>query len=377
MSPDRKAESKYFASACDFSTPASRVELVAISVESVAERAGVSASTVSRALRSVPGVSLKTRKRVQEAAEELGYTASPAASRLATGRTMTVAIVVPVLAKWFFGKAVAAATHTLRDAGYDVLLFELSTPEQRERFFGAPRLHGRSDGVLIMALQPGREELGSLASQGQAVALLGAEGHGIGSVSVDDVAAGRDAARHLLNLGHERVAFIGIRNEEGSNLGGVPPRQRLIGYREALGEAGLAQEDVLEQFEENSVAGGAAAMARLLVAARAPTAAFVASDEMAFGALMVLRRAGLDVPRDFSVLGFDNHELCEVVGLTTMDHDVAEQGQEAARLLLDAMNGQQPKALNRPARLVIRESTAPPLALRKTSRTLPDQPATS
>ncbi|UKA64561.1 LacI family DNA-binding transcriptional regulator [Arthrobacter sp. FW306-04-A] len=346
-----------------------------IGVESVAELAGVSVSTVSRALRAVPGVSSKTRKRVQEAAAELGYTASPAASRLATGRTMTVAIVVPVLAKWFFGKAIGAATHTLRDAGYDVLLYELTTPEQRERFFRAPRLNGRSDGVIIMALQPGREELESLASQGQAVALLGAEGHGIGSVSVDDVGAGRDAARHLLNLGHERIAFIGIRDEEDSNLGGVPPLQRLIGYRGALGEAGLAQEDVLEQFDVNSVAGGAAAMSRLLVAAHAPTAVFVASDEMAFGALMVLRRAGLDVPRDFSVLGFDNHELCEVVGLTTMDHDVDEQGQEAARLLLDAMNGRQPRALNRPATLVIRESTAPPQALRKPSHTLPDQPA--
>ncbi len=336
----------------------------------------MSVSTVSRALRSVPGVSSKTRKRVQEAAEELGYSASPAASRLATGRTMTVAIVVPVLAKWFFGKTIGAATQELRDAGYDVLLYELATPEQRERFFGSPRLHGRSDGVIIMALQPGKKELESLASQGQAVALLGAEGPGIGSVSVDNVGAGRDAVRHLLNLGHERVAFIGIRDEENSNLGGVPPRQRLIGYREALVEAGLAREDILEQFDENSVAGGAAAMSRLLVAARAPTAAFVASDEMAFGALMVLRRAGLEVPRDFSVLGFDNHELCEVVGLTTMDHDVAGQGQEAARFLLDAMNGGQPKALSRPARLVVRESTAPPRSLRKNSTAPPDLPAT-
>ncbi|MGO4583760.1 LacI family DNA-binding transcriptional regulator [Arthrobacter sp. 2RAF6] len=347
-----------------------------ISVESVAERAGVSVSTVSRALRSVPGVSSKTRKRVQEVAAELGYTASPAASRLATGRTMTVAIVVPVLAKWFFGKTIGAATQELRDAGYDVLLYELATPGQRERFFGSPRLHGRSDGVIIMALQPGRKELESLASQGQTVALLGAEGSGIGSVSVDNVGAGRDAVRHLLNLGHERVAFIGIRDEENSNLGGVPPRQRLIGYREALVEAGLAREDILEQFDENSVAGGAAAMSRLLVAARTPTAAFVASDEMAFGAVMVLRKAGLDVPRDFSVLGFDNHELCEVVGLTTMDHDVAGQGQEAARLLLDTMNGAYPKALSRPARLVIRESTAPPRALRKNSTAPPELPAT-
>jgi DNA-binding LacI/PurR family transcriptional regulator len=205
------------------------------------------------------------------------------------------------------------------------------------------------------------------------VALLGAESPGAGSVSVDNVGAGQAAVRHLLNLGHKRIAFIGIRDEEGSNLGGVPPLQRLMGYREALAEAGLAQEDVLEQFDENSVAGGAAAMSRLLVAEQVPTAAFVASDEMAFGVLKVLRKAGLDVPRDFSVLGFDNHELCDVVDLTTMDHEVAEQGQDAARILLDILNGRPPAALVRPARLVVRETTAPPRALRSTAST-PDSP---
>ncbi|WP_284754997.1 LacI family DNA-binding transcriptional regulator [Arthrobacter sp. efr-133-R2A-120] len=344
-----------------------------VSVESVAEMAGVSVSTVSRALRSVPGVSAATRKRVQEAADELGYSASPAASRLATGRTMTVGIVVPILAKWFFGKVIGEATHTLREGGFDVLLFELATPGQRERFFGGAHLHGRTDGVIIMALQPTKDELESLTSQGQAVALLGAEAQGIGSVSVDNVGAGRAAVRHLLNLGHERIAFIGIRDEEGSNLGGVPPLQRLVGYREALSEVGLPRDSKLEQLDENSVAGGAAAMSRLLVAEQVPTAAFVASDEMAFGVLKVLRKAGLDVPRDFSVLGFDNHELCDVVDLTTMDHEVAEQGQDAARILLDILNGRPPATLVFPARLVVRETTAPPRALRSTAR-IPDSP---
>jgi DNA-binding LacI/PurR family transcriptional regulator len=310
---------------------------------------------------------------VQNAARELGYSASPAASRLATGRTHAVGIVVPVLAKWFFGKVIGEAAQTLREAGFDVLLFELATLAQRERFFGGAHLHGRTDGVIIMALQPTKDELESLTSQGQAVALLGAEAQGIGSVSVDNVGAGRSAVRHLLNLGHERIAFIGIRDEEGSNLGGVPPFQRLIGYREALSEVGLPRDSKLEQLDENSVAGGSAAMSRLLVAEQIPTAAFVASDEMAFGVLKVLRKAGLDVPRDFSVLGFDNHELCDVVDLTTMDHEVAEQGQDAARILLDILNGRPPATLVRPARLVVRETTAPPRTLRSTART-PDSP---
>ncbi|BAS07703.1 HTH-type transcriptional regulator RegA [Arthrobacter sp. Hiyo4] len=107
-------------------------------VERVAERAGVSISTVSRALRGVPGISAATRKRVQEAAETLGYAISPSASRLATGRTRTVAVVVPLLSKWFFAEVIAAAGRVLSREGYDVLLVELSTPDLRETFFAGP-----------------------------------------------------------------------------------------------------------------------------------------------------------------------------------------------------------------------------------------------
>lgn len=355
------------ASACVTDSDRTSMGLMVVGVELVAKRAGVSIATVSRALRAVPGVSAATRKRVQDAATELGYSASPAASRLATGRTMTVGIVVPVLAKWFFGKVVGEAAHALQEAGFDVLLHELATAGQRERFFGTGQLHGRTDGVIIVALQPSREELDSLVSQGQAVVLLGGQSEGVGSVSVDNVGAGRAAVRHLLNLGHQRIAFIGIRDEEGSNLGGVPPLERLMGYRQALAEAGLDARDDLVQFDENSVDGGAAAISRLLVTEVPATAAFVASDEMAFGVLKILRQAGLEVPGDFSVLGFDNHELCDVVGLTTMDHDVAGQGQDAARILLDTLHGELPTASSRHTRLVIRESTAPPRTLRALS----------
>ncbi|MDI2035611.1 HTH-type transcriptional repressor CytR [Paenarthrobacter nitroguajacolicus] len=295
---------------------------------------------------------------------ELGYFVSPAASRLATGKTKTVGIVVPVLAKWFFGKVIGEAAQALRQAGFDVLLFELSTPGQRSRFFASKHLSGRTDGILMIALQPSATELEALAGQGQAVALIGAFAPGLGSVSVDDVSAGRDAVRYLLNLGHERIAFIGILEKESTNLGGIPPKRRLAGYREALAEAGMPDRPTLKVFEENSVAGGASAMTRLLAAGRAPTAAFVVSDEMAFGALMVLRQAGLDIPGDFSVLGFDNHELAEVVGLTTMDHDVAQQGREGAAILLEAMGGSVPAIRTIPTRLVIRETTAPPHYLR-------------
>lgn len=277
---------------------------------------------------------------------------------------MTVAVVVPDVGKWFFGKVIGTATQTLRDAGYDVLLYELATAAQRSRFFTAPDLHGRTDGVVIMALQPTSAELGALGRQGQVVSLLGSIAPNASSVCVDDVEAGRTATRHLLNLGHRRIAFVGIEHDAGSTLGGIPPAHRLRGYREALAEAGLTADPAIEVFAPNTIAGGQYAASSLLSTALPPTAVVAASDELAFGALAVLRRAGLSVPTDLSVVGFDNHEFCDVVGLTSLDHDVARQGSTAAGLLLTALDGGVPQLVRVPARLVVRSSTAPPRMLR-------------
>ena len=329
-------------------------------VQAVADAAGVSVSTVSRALRGVPGISATTRKRVQEAAEELGYVASPSASRLATGRTQTVSVLVPLLSKWFFAEVIAAAGRVLSREDYDVLLTELSTTELRQKFFARPRLQGRSDAALLVAIQPTAEEIRALTDQGQAVALIGSEQEGASSIRVKDRDGGRAATRHLINLGHERIAFLGIHDTPGSPLGGVPPAERLLGYRDALTEAGLAVAREYECSVENTVASGAASTAGLLSLQHAPTALVAASDELAFGALSTLRGAGLSVPEDFSVVGYDNHELSAAIALTTMDHRVADQGRLAAEALVAVLSGGTPPTELINPRLVVRGSTAPP-----------------
>lgn len=302
---------------------------------------------------------------MRKAAEELGYASSPSASRLATGRTRTVAVVVPLLSKWFFAEVIAAAGRVLSQAGYDVLLVELSTPKLREEFFAGRRLHGRSDAVLVAALQLTQDELLALQGQGQAVALVGSEREGASSVKVEDRAGGRAATRHLLNLGHERIAFLGIGGTDGSPLGGVPPAERLRGYRDALAEAGLPGEPALEATVENTVDAGTAAMSVFLTLSEPPTAVVAASDELAFGAMAALRGAGLGVPGDFSVVGYDNHELAGAIGLTTMDHGVAEQGRLAAEAILGALSGAPASAGRIEPRLVVRGTTAPPRRLRR------------
>ena len=333
-----------------------------VSVRSVAERAGVSISSVSRALRDMPGLSEETRKRVRDAAAELGYVASPTASRLATGRTRTIAVVVPEMSKWFFAEVIGAAGRVLGSAGYDVLLTALPTPEQRAAFFGQRRLQGRTDGAIVVALQLTPDELGALTDQGQTISLVGSAVDGVSHVHVDDRAGGHLATRHLVNLGHTRIAFLGIATPAASTLGGVPPEQRRLGYLDVLGDAGIPLDPALEVLVENTLDAGAAAAASLLSLAEPPTAIVAASDELAFGVLKTVHAMGLSAPDDVSVIGYDDHAFAAAVGLTTIDHSVAGQGRIAAESLLAAIDGDADPVASGviEPRLVVRGTTAPP-----------------
>ncbi len=330
------------------------------SINDVARAAGVSASTVSRALRGRAGVSEEVRDRIVEVAANLGYTASRSASSLASGRTFTIGVVVPYVGRWFFGTVLDAAEHVFSAAGYDVLLYNLGSPETRKRFFTKLPVRKRVDAVLSLLI-PDEEETAALLSLGVPLATtVGAARPGFSVVGIDDRAGTEMAVRHLVNLGHRRIGMI-----EGASepLHWTTPIERRQGYLDVLAEAGIVHDPALEADGEYTVAGGERAMTRLLAAARPPTAVFAQSDEMAMGALRALRRHRLKVPDDVSVVGFDDHELAEVVGLTTVAQPVAGQGAEAARLLLrqlDEPAAELPEQVRMPIRLVLRETTAPP-----------------
>ncbi|MFD5276303.1 LacI family DNA-binding transcriptional regulator [Pseudarthrobacter sp. NPDC058362] len=306
-------------------------------IDEVAERAGVAASTVSRALRGLPGVSEGTRERIRQLASELGYQPLPSAARLATGVTGTVAVVVPDATKWFFGQVVSGAAGAVRAAGRDVLLFELGDGEGRRRFFIGGVLRGRADAVLVLSLKLSQAEVGMLRALDLPVVVLGQSSEFFGSVRVDERAAARAAVRHLLDLGHRSIAMIGIDDEAEVTAGSAAPPSRVAGYRQALLAAGITPAADCEQSAPNSVAGGRTAMRRLLAAPVPPTAVFVGSDEMAFGAMREAEAAGLEIPRDISFVGFDNHDFAPVMDLTTVDQDVRGQGAAAAELLVAAL----------------------------------------
>jgi DNA-binding LacI/PurR family transcriptional regulator len=332
------------------------------SIKDVARSVGVSTATVSRALRGLPRVSDETRDRVLKAAADLDYVASPSAAGLASGQTMAVGVVVPFVTRWFYAGVVQGAERLLREAGYDLLLYNLGGDrEARRRLFLTHLLRKRVDAVLVLSLTPTDDEIAALNSLDRPVAVVGASVPGWGGVRIDDDATARIAMRHLIDLGHERIGFIGGSLED--QLDFHAPLDRRQGYRGAMGEAGLQIDASWEAVGDFTVRGGLAAMRLLLEADPRPTAVFAASDEMAVGAVHAVREAGLRVPQDISVIGIDDHEMAEFFGLSTVAQPVHEQGQLAANLLLEALSdgegARRPRTLTVPTRLVVRTTTGP------------------
>ncbi|MGW4523393.1 LacI family DNA-binding transcriptional regulator [Amycolatopsis sp. NPDC004378] len=328
-------------------------------LDDVARHAGVSTATASRALRGLPRVSASTRARVASAAAELGYVISHSASSLASGRTGTVGMVVPYLGRWYFAQIISEVERVLRDAGVSVLLYNIGDNEGRTRFFSALPLKRRVDAVVVLSLPLSDVETDLLLGLDVPVVAVGIEEPGMDCIGIDDHAAALLAMRHLAGLGHREIAFIG----EGSPvpLGFTAPVRRLAAFRQVREELGCPADPAFEAGGHFTIAGGERAMSRLLGGTKRPTAVFAASDEMAFGALRALRRAGLRAPHDISVIGFDDHEMSDLLELSTVVQPVAEIGRLTGERVVARLGGDPSSRTSQvDTHLVLRGSTAPP-----------------
>lgn len=307
-----------------------------VTIEDVALAAGVSVATVSRALRDMPNVAESTRRRVRAAAEDLAYVVDPRASRLAVGRTATLAIAVPVLDAWYFAKVVAGIEALAHDAGFDVSLYVVPTDAQRERFLaGRGAWWGRCDAAVLVDIGMGPEEAERLLGEGATIVTVGTRTDCFSSVTIDEAGAAASAVQHLLELGHRDIGLIG--GEPHYDAGFVAPTERRSGVRSALSAAGLELNPRWDRSGGFSVQGGREAMAAMLVEPESPSAVFAMSDEMAFGAIDALGQLGRDCPDDVSIVGFDDHDIAEPFGLTTIRQRVDVLGANAARLAFRAL----------------------------------------
>jgi LacI family repressor for deo operon, udp, cdd, tsx, nupC, and nupG len=329
------------------------------SIEDVAKLAGVSIATVSRSLRGLPDVATATRDRVLAAAQELDYVASPFAARLASGRTATVGVVVPFVHRWYFAEVLGAVESVLHRAGFDLLLYNLGDEEGRQRFFTRMPVRKRVDAIVIASLVLTDDEAGALRELGVPVGMLGVDQPGLHSTRIDDEQGARDAVGHLVELGHRRIALIG--GDVSDPMRFTPPHHRRIGYLDALRLAGIEYEPALEILGYFTVDGGEVATRSLLELPSRPTALFAESDEMAYGAIRAIRRAGLRVPQDVAVIGFDDHASAELLDLSTVRQPVIDQAVELTTRLLAAITEPDPEPHVHvlPTELVVRGSTDP------------------
>jgi len=332
-------------------------------IADVAARAGVGASTVSRVLNDHPRVSAATRVRVLDAIVALDYRPSPLAQGLPRGRSHALGAVVPFFTHASAVERLRGVVAGLGDSRYDLVLYNVESPRQRDEQLASLTRRSRADGLLIVSLPPPADDLARLASAGVPVVLLDARGEGVPAVLTDDVEGGRIATRHLLSLGHERVAFVG--DDPANPFGFVSSSERERGYRESLAAAGLTV-DPDYVVHGPHVRGVARRLTEHLLALRhPPTAVFTASDTQALGVLEAARSAGRRVPEDLSVVGFDDIEVSRYARLTTVRQPLFESGRRAAGLLLEALAAEEPPPAvthQLDVELVVRSTTASPPA---------------
>lgn len=330
---------------------------MSITIRDVAQAAGVSTATVSRALRGLPHVDPETRERVRKVAADLDYVVSPSASRLASGRTGTIAVITPFIDRWFFSTLLSGISDVLQERDVDLLVYEVGDPGTSPGLPAERRLRGRVDGVIVVTLPTDAPRIADMLEIGLPTSFVGVRWPGVPSVCIDDAAAGRMATQHLINLGHERIGII-----SGRPLASTSQASRAEGYASAMAGAGLTPDPALEAFGYFTVSGGEAAMTSLLSQPKPPTAVFAMSDDMAFGAIRALQRHGIRPGSDIAIASIDGHELAELLDLTTVGQPVAQMGRMAAEALLARMvgdAGDSPDEMTVPTTLVVRGSTVP------------------
>lgn len=329
----------------------------------VARLARVSSGTVSRALANSPRVNEETKARVLGAAEVLHYAPNLAARSLSTGKTLSIAVVVPFFTRPSVSERLDGAVRVLAETAYDLIVHNVATPEQRTECFKRFSHRRQVDGVLIMSLAPSDDDVQRLRRSEVPIVFIDADHPGLRKahrIVVDDIAGGKVATEHLLGLGHTRIGFIG--NHIESPLYFHPTRDRYRGYCQAFEGAGLTprREYLLEDEYGRSQARRMATT--MLGLPEPPTAIFAASDTLAFGVIEAARNLGRRVPEDLSVIGYDDIEMAEVVGLTTVHQLLFESGKLGMTLLLDLLRAPRPNPICTllPTKLVVRRTTAPP-----------------
>ena len=319
-------------------------------------------ATVSRALRTPEKVTPHTREQVLAAVRALDYRPNLLARNFRSRRSFAVVVLVPNIANPFFSTVVRGIEQVAQQNGYAVLLGDTQGSAERENEYLGLVASNQADGIIQLSARLDQKALRKAWRKSGTPAIVNAcecvDDAFCPTVRIDNAGAAQRMTEHLLSLGHRRI--VAVLGPAGSPL----TRDRLNGYRAALRAAGIAREPALEIPGDFSLQSGSEAARRIVALKRAPTAAFCFNDEMAMGVLHGLGEAGIAVPQQMSVAGFDDIEFARFASppLTTMSQPMKQIGETAMRALLDLMNGKRLAPMQHvlQGELIVRESTAAP-----------------
>ena len=329
-------------------------------IRDVAKNAGVSVATVSRVINNSSTVSEQTAQKVHAVIEELDYSPSPIARRLSIGRTHTVGVIIPFLTLPSFVERLRGVESALAESEYDLVLFSADTPSKVDHYFNELSRRDRADGVIVISLHPDDTQVARFNNSQMPAVLLDAWHAELNSIIVDDVAGGYLATRHLIELGHTRIAYLSDYLDNPFNF--VAMRHRFQGYRQALDEAGIP---FLPGYHQQGELGGREAVPKakqLLLRSDRPTAIFAASDIFAVGVLKAAQELHIRVPQELSVVGYDGIRDSEHLDITTIRQPLFDSGVVSVNTLLSAVNepSDVPEKIVLPTKLIVRGTTVPP-----------------
>ena len=305
-----------------------------VSIKDIAKAAGVSHSTVSRALSDSPLIKNETKTRIQHLAQEMGYSPNAVARSLVTRQTYTVGVVVTTIADPFIAEIVQGIEATAHDHGYTVILCNSGAVPEREIAAVEMLRSKRVDGVIVTASRIGALYLEHLERIGVPIVLINNHNEQSGrytfTVTVDNRHGGHLATEHLIQLGHRRISYVAYTANYSSDL------DRLTGYRQALIEGGIEPDLALVFPGNGRPDGGERALMSMMSLNEPPTAVFCYNDMTAMGLIYAARQAGLSIPQNLAVAGFDDILFASYLypPLTTIAQPKVEMGQQAMHMML-------------------------------------------
>lgn len=326
----------------------------------VAKQAGVGIGTVSRVLNESPQVRAETRQRVLVAIDALGYRPSPIAQRLSLRKTLSIGVVAVFFTRPSVVERLRGIEAIIAESEYDLIVYNIETPARRDSCFRSIAAGHRVDGVIVISLSPNDEDVVRWAKAGVPIVLVDNHHPTLNCVMIDDVAGGYEATKHLVELGHRRIAFVG--DPLHTEFDFSSSRDRLAGLRQALADHGIPFPEEYHQAGEHGREPARHLTHRLLSLPNPPSAIFAASDTQALGAMQAAREAGIRVPEDLSVIGYDDVEVAEYLNLTTMHQPLLDSGRLGIELLLRLIEDPEAELIceQLPVYLVQRTTTAPP-----------------